>query len=242
MPMLFLGHIHPYLLTILLRSFLDREVKDTDFLDLSPDLEHSVGLSVDHEHSISPAWTNTDDLEKRIGEIEFEMQPTLTSLVDRVNQAQIRYIGKWVSLHSHSHGANQPKIMDDEDDLVKELVSVLREANGLRTKVLDAVVKATTPHQKALFLEALCKFLSRFTYEFQVAVPVTTQQQQQPPPRLEPATETYCIFVGDLSLDITDRVLLEVFRARFPSTKAARVPFDHFKGHNKGYDFVGFTD
>ncbi|MQM12019.1 hypothetical protein Taro_044932 [Colocasia esculenta] len=50
------------------------------------------------------------------------------------------------------------------------------------------------------------------------------------------------IFVGDLAADVTDYMLQETFRARYPSVKGAKVVTDRITGRSKGYGFVRFAD
>lgn len=52
----------------------------------------------------------------------------------------------------------------------------------------------------------------------------------------------YTIFVGDLAADVTDYLLQETFRARYPSVKGAKVVIDRLTGRTKGYGFVKFGD
>ncbi|CAH8392756.1 unnamed protein product [Eruca vesicaria subsp. sativa] len=50
------------------------------------------------------------------------------------------------------------------------------------------------------------------------------------------------IFVGDLSPDVTDTMLQELFVERYPSVKSAKVVIDSNTGRSKGYGFVRFGD
>ena len=50
------------------------------------------------------------------------------------------------------------------------------------------------------------------------------------------------IFVGDLAADVTDYMLQETFRSRYPSVKGAKVVTDRTTGRSKGYGFVRFGD
>ncbi|KAG2317597.1 hypothetical protein Bca52824_020719 [Brassica carinata] len=50
------------------------------------------------------------------------------------------------------------------------------------------------------------------------------------------------IFVGDLSPDVTDAMLQELFAERYPSVKSAKVVIDSNTGRSKGYGFVRFGD
>ncbi|CAL0302155.1 unnamed protein product [Lupinus luteus] len=52
----------------------------------------------------------------------------------------------------------------------------------------------------------------------------------------------HTVFVGDLAADVTDYVLLETFRAHYPSVKGAKVVIDRSTGRSKGYGFVRFAD
>jgi len=49
----------------------------------------------------------------------------------------------------------------------------------------------------------------------------------------------YSLFVGDLSPEVTDDMLLDFFRAKYPSVRAAKVCYDD-RGYPKGYGFVRF--
>ncbi|CAN8258811.1 unnamed protein product [Cochlearia groenlandica] len=50
------------------------------------------------------------------------------------------------------------------------------------------------------------------------------------------------VFVGDLSPDVTDTLLQELFVERYPSVKSAKVVIDSNTGRSKGYGFVRFGD
>ncbi|ESQ47987.1 hypothetical protein EUTSA_v10020763mg [Eutrema salsugineum] len=50
------------------------------------------------------------------------------------------------------------------------------------------------------------------------------------------------IFVGDLSPDVTDTLLQELFVEKYPSVKSAKVVIDSNTGRSKGYGFVRFGD
>eukprot|EP00249_Psilotum_nudum_P012243 c23670_g1_i4 orf=1-1020(-) len=52
----------------------------------------------------------------------------------------------------------------------------------------------------------------------------------------------FSIFVGDLSPDVTDYLLTETFRSRYPSVRGAKVVIDPNTGRSKGYGFVRFGD
>ncbi|KAH7434497.1 hypothetical protein KP509_06G020000 [Ceratopteris richardii] len=52
----------------------------------------------------------------------------------------------------------------------------------------------------------------------------------------------HSIFVGDLAPDVTDYVLQETFRLRYPSVRGAKVVMDAISQRSKGYGFVRFGD
>ncbi|XP_008646958.1 polyadenylate-binding protein RBP47A [Zea mays] len=52
----------------------------------------------------------------------------------------------------------------------------------------------------------------------------------------------HTIFVGDLAHDVTDSMLEDVFRAKYPSVRRANVVVDRMTGWPKGYGFVRFGD
>jgi len=52
----------------------------------------------------------------------------------------------------------------------------------------------------------------------------------------------HSIFVGDLTPDVTDYMLQEIFRTRYPSVKGAKVVTDANTGRSKGYGFVRFGE
>ncbi|KAG8080361.1 hypothetical protein GUJ93_ZPchr0007g3385 [Zizania palustris] len=52
----------------------------------------------------------------------------------------------------------------------------------------------------------------------------------------------HTIFVGDISADVTDSMLQEIFKANYPSVRGAKVVTDRITGRSKGYGFVRFGD
>ncbi|XP_078429753.1 polyadenylate-binding protein RBP47-like [Wolffia australiana] len=52
----------------------------------------------------------------------------------------------------------------------------------------------------------------------------------------------HSIFVGDLAPDVTDTLLQELFSAKYPSVKGAKVVVDPNTGRSKGYGFVRFGE
>jgi RNA recognition motif-containing protein len=52
----------------------------------------------------------------------------------------------------------------------------------------------------------------------------------------------HTIFVGDLAHGVTDSMLEDVFRAKYPSVRGANVVVDRMTGWPKGYGLVRFGD
>ncbi|EOA18338.1 hypothetical protein CARUB_v10006857mg [Capsella rubella] len=168
-PFLFLGDIHPYLLTNLLRSFIDRENQDSD-----EEEDTSLDL-VNQPLKISTAWKDpSDELVRRIHQIECTMRLMVPGLMDRMRKAQRGFVARvsesWVS--SYQVGKKKKlaavvataSVAVDEagKEEMEELVSIFVDANRLRKSVIMDIVGATSEHQAALFLEGLCQFLVGF--------------------------------------------------------------------------------
>ncbi|KAL5208544.1 hypothetical protein ABZP36_032979 [Zizania latifolia] len=52
----------------------------------------------------------------------------------------------------------------------------------------------------------------------------------------------HSIFVGDLAVDVTDEMLMELFASKYQSVKGAKVIIDANTGRSRGYGFVRFGD
>jgi RNA recognition motif-containing protein len=52
----------------------------------------------------------------------------------------------------------------------------------------------------------------------------------------------HSIFVGDLAVDVTDDMLMELFASKYRSVKGAKVIIDANTGRSRGYGFVRFGD
>ncbi|KAF8092478.1 hypothetical protein N665_0413s0021 [Sinapis alba] len=171
-PFLFLGDIHPFLLTSLLRSFIDRENQDSDYEDedtlrLIPDL-------VNQPLKIATAWKDpSDELVKRIDQIECTMRLMVPLLMDRVRKAQRGFVSRvsenWIGSYqvgkkrkTAAVTAAASAVEDAAKVEMEELVSIFVDANRLRKSVIMDIVGATSEHQAALFLEGLCQFLAGF--------------------------------------------------------------------------------
>ncbi|CAH8315459.1 unnamed protein product [Eruca vesicaria subsp. sativa] len=173
-PFLFLGDIHPYLLTNLLRSFIDRENQDSDYEDedtlrLIPDpVSQPLKLP-------AAAWRDpSDELVMRIDQIECTMRLMVPVLMDRVRKAQRGFVARvsenWIGSYqvgkkrktAVTTAAASGSVDEAAKGEMEELVSIFVDANRLRKSVIMDIVGATSEHQAALFLEGLCQFLGGF--------------------------------------------------------------------------------
>ncbi|KAL8539712.1 hypothetical protein ACS0TY_001356 [Phlomoides rotata] len=153
-PFLWLGDLHPYLFTNLLRSFLD----DTE--------EESEDDSSDDE--VAAAWKNPSRvLTTRVDQIECGLRLMAPALAARARQAQVKFV-KAVGAECGGKAAVAEAMAEE----MEELVGVVVDANRLRRSVMADVLSVTTVYQAALYLEALAQFLlgfrdNKFLQEFQ---------------------------------------------------------------------------
>ncbi|KAF9101086.1 hypothetical protein BGX27_000113 [Mortierella sp. AM989] len=54
--------------------------------------------------------------------------------------------------------------------------------------------------------------------------------------------QEYSLFVGDLSLEVTEYMLMATFQERYISCRSAKIMTDPTTGHSRGYGFVRFGD
>ncbi|KAG0233626.1 hypothetical protein BGX31_004799 [Mortierella sp. GBA43] len=57
-----------------------------------------------------------------------------------------------------------------------------------------------------------------------------------------PATQEYSVFVGDLSPEVTEFMLVSKFQERYVSCRSAKIMTDATTGVSRGYGFVRFSD
>lgn len=149
MPILFLGDIHPYLLTRLLRSLVIRAAQDSGGVDTTVSQDPHAQLL------------------KRIEDIEGEIWHTVSDLQDRMSQAQIsfssRFLYKWVNSQEEIQTVVNTAASVAKEEMY-ELVRVFVDANLLREEVIDAIVKATKTDQilTAQFLDGVCRIFAAF--------------------------------------------------------------------------------
>jgi len=121
------------------------------------------------------AWKDpSDELVKRIDQIECTMRLMVPGLMDRMRKTQRSFVARvsesWVSSYQVGKKkkltatvATASTSVDEAAKIeMEELVSIFVDANRLRKSVIMDIVGATSEHQAALFLEGLCQFLAGF--------------------------------------------------------------------------------
>ncbi|CAN1748080.1 Protein INAPERTURATE POLLEN1 [Linum perenne] len=142
-PFLFLGDLHPYLLTNLLRKFLAEEDDNEE--------TEQLGLGM--------AWKEpSDTLTVKIEQIERGLRLIVPSFSERMKKAQSEFMSK-VGVAEEKSAAVVAEAMKAEMD---EMVSVFVDANRVRRSVISEIVGALDLYQAALFLEGLGQFLVGF--------------------------------------------------------------------------------
>ncbi|KAG8662203.1 protein INAPERTURATE POLLEN1 [Manihot esculenta] len=158
-PFLFLGDLHPYIFTNLLRSFLDKENNYDD------DFENRVrSVVLDSPWQATMSWKDpSESLIIKIEQIERGLRLMVPDLVDRMKRAQVGFVRRvaedWVSYKGKKEKIEVGELMKVE---MEELVSVFMDANRLRRSIISEIVGALSIYQGALFLEALAQFLIGF--------------------------------------------------------------------------------
>ncbi|CAI9093772.1 OLC1v1029337C1 [Oldenlandia corymbosa var. corymbosa] len=167
-PFLWLGDLHPYLFTNLLRSFLEDEESEGSsdngrtaanfpeicrFLDAMP-------------WQVLMAWKSpTNTLMAKVDHIECGLRLMVPSLAARARNAQALFVERvgfdWKKFDGRKEkmeGAIEEALTGE----MEELVNVFLDANRLRKSALADILNATNVYQAALFFEALARFLVGF--------------------------------------------------------------------------------
>lgn len=164
-PFLWLGDLHPYLFTNLLRSFFDQNDTDPDQNDAV--FEQLAGRVLFNEADeifnrpwhIVMAWKNPSDVFMgRVEQIECGLRLMVPALVTRARKAQAGFVGTVVGDWARRKGEVGKALTCQMD----EMVGVFVDANRLRRSVLAEIIGATSVYQAALFLEGLAQFLVGF--------------------------------------------------------------------------------
>ncbi|KAD4384635.1 hypothetical protein E3N88_24803 [Mikania micrantha] len=176
LPFLWLGDLHPYVFTNLLRSYLhdpENEPENDPDPDRDPEYEDNQYDHQEHqEHEeddeeievgesceflkkqwpLMNAWKiQSRKLTTRIDQIERGLRLMVPALMNRVRKAQAGFVQKVGS------GEVTPAMAAAE--MEEEMVGIVMDANRLRKDVISEIVSVTSVYQAALFLEGLAQFL-----------------------------------------------------------------------------------
>ncbi|MBA0875908.1 hypothetical protein Goshw_011285 [Gossypium schwendimanii] len=152
-PFLFLGDLHPYLFTNLLRSFIDAANNN----------ETENPESLDKPYQVLTAWINPPEkLILRIEQIECGLRLMVPPLISRVRKVQAAFIRKVAEKWDSNGGFKKKGIREAVKAEMEEMLDVLMGANRLRRSVIIEIVNAANVYQGALFLEGLAQFLVGF--------------------------------------------------------------------------------
>ncbi|XP_071701226.1 protein INAPERTURATE POLLEN1 [Rutidosis leptorrhynchoides] len=175
-PFLWLGDLHPYLFTNLIRSYLlqhddelsDQENEEDEYDGQEHDLEDYDQQNYDQEDEeievgesceflkkqwpLMNAWKiQSHKLTSRIDQIERGLRLMVPALMNRVRKAQFGFVEKV--------GSGEVTAATAAAELEEEMVGIVMDANRLRKDVISEIVSVTSPYQAALFLEGLAQFL-----------------------------------------------------------------------------------
>ncbi|GER28023.1 transcription factor-related [Striga asiatica] len=164
-PFLWLGDLHPYLFTNLLRSFLDDQESPSSPEEEEEDgggfLEYDSVEMKEFGHRpwhVAVAWRSPSrTLTARVDQIECGLRLMVPALAARARGAQAKLVRR-VGADWGGAAAVGEAVAEE----MEELVGVVVDANRLRRSVLADIVSATTVYQAALFLEAVAEFLIGF--------------------------------------------------------------------------------
>ncbi|PWA65854.1 DOG1 domain-containing protein [Artemisia annua] len=172
LPFLWLGDLHPYLFTNLLRSYL---IQHDDSLSQDEDQENEqeneamhgdddeeeiieVGQSCEFlkkQWPLMNAWKiHSRKLTTRIDQIERGLRLMVPALMNRVRKAQLGFV--------HKVGSGKVTAAVAAAEMEEEMVGIVMDANRLRKDVISEIVSFTNVYQGALFLEGLAQFLVGF--------------------------------------------------------------------------------
>ncbi|KAK6158013.1 hypothetical protein DH2020_005327 [Rehmannia glutinosa] len=167
-PFLWLGDLHPYLFTNLLRSFLDDQDSSSqeDDGDGGGDfLEYDAAAVREFHHRpwhVATAWRSPSRaLTTRADQIECGLRLMAPALAARARHAQAK-LARSVGAEWGSGEGVKAAVGEAMAEAMEEMVGVVVDANRLRRSVLADVLSVTTVYQAALFFEAVAQFLVGF--------------------------------------------------------------------------------
>ncbi|KAI3822284.1 hypothetical protein L1987_09873 [Smallanthus sonchifolius] len=165
LPFLWLGDLHPYVFTNLLRSYLiqqtdtvslnEDETENDDVYDDDEEEEIEVGESCEFlkkQWPLMNAWKmQSRKLTGRIDQIERGLRLMVPALMGRVRKAQAGFVERV--------GSGVVTAAVAAAEMEEEMVGIVMDANRLRKDVISEIVSVTSVYQAALFLEGLAQFL-----------------------------------------------------------------------------------
>ncbi|KAL3818195.1 hypothetical protein ACJIZ3_004100 [Penstemon smallii] len=153
-PFLWLGDLHPYLFTNLLRSFLDQDDQD-------PTPRAAAQEFLERPWHVEVAWRSPSKaLTMKVDQIECGLRLMVPALAARARHAQKKLVESVGADWRRKEGVKAAVEAEME-----ELVGVVVDANRLRRSVLADVLSVTSVYQAAMFLEAFAQFLVGFRDE-----------------------------------------------------------------------------
>ncbi|XP_022758937.1 protein INAPERTURATE POLLEN1 [Durio zibethinus] len=160
-PFLFLGDLHPYLFTNLLRSFIDA-ANNEEHAEVVGFNDPAKGSLLDKPWQVLTAWINpSQNLILRLEQIECGLRLMVPALVSRIKKVQEAFVGRVAKKWAASEG--KKKALEEAVKVeMEEMLGVFVDANRLRRSVVIEIVNATDVYQGALFLEGLAQFLVGF--------------------------------------------------------------------------------
>lgn len=167
-PFLWLGDLHPYLFTNLIRLFLGDEESEgssgsggtvLDFPELCKFLDEVPW------HVLTTWKSPSKTLTTRVDQIECGLRLVVPSLVARARNAQAQFVERlgfeWRKCEGRKEEMEEA-IGEAMRTEMEELVNVFLDANRLRKSALADILNATNVYQAALFFEGLAQFLIGF--------------------------------------------------------------------------------
>lgn len=160
-PFLWLGDLHPYLFTNLLRSFLNDE--DDEYEDKESDERLDIDLAGKNWEVVTAWESPLSGLTSRVEQIECGLRLMVPAISARFRDAQKVFVERlgmeWGRREKEDVKGVIEEAMEVEMD---EMTGVFLDANRLRRSVLSDIMGVTSVYQAALFLEGLAQFIVGF--------------------------------------------------------------------------------
>ncbi|XP_030469329.2 protein INAPERTURATE POLLEN1 [Syzygium oleosum] len=163
-PFLFLGDLHPYIFTTLLRSLLENDDDDSDDESAGVALEDNCNRFLGRPWQVLTAWKNPSIYTiSQIEQIECGVRLMVPELGERAKAERARFVDRvaeqWMRASSEKKKETTASLGKAAAAAIQGLAGVFLDANRLRKSVLADIMSATTVYQAGLFLEALAQFL-----------------------------------------------------------------------------------